>query len=65
MEDISDAAIDSGILFGPGNPNNWKRNLPGMLKAAFSNKPPPTATTVAATTFRAFTAVHATFLAAL
>jgi Protein of unknown function (DUF1679) len=27
--------IDSGILYGPGNPNNWTRNINEMLKHAY------------------------------
>lgn len=26
MEDLSAVAVDSGVLFGPGNPNNWHRD---------------------------------------
>lgn len=58
MEDIRDA-IDSGVLFGPGNPNNWKRNLPEI--AARSGTPPPSSREVALITFREIAKIHATF----
>lgn len=29
--------VDSGILFGPGNPNNWKRNLKQMIQSAIGH----------------------------
>ena len=58
MEDVKDA-IDSGVLFGPGNPNNWKRNLPEI--AAEAGTPPPTSREVALVTFREIAKIHATF----
>jgi len=58
MEDIKDS-IDSGVLFGPGNPNNWKRNLPEL--AAKAGTPPPTSREVALITFREVATIHATF----
>jgi hypothetical protein len=64
MEDLSDSSVDSGILFGPGNPNNWKRSLPALLQTAFpphNQQQPPTAQAVAAASFRSIAAVHATF----
>ena len=36
MEDLSNASyLDSGILFGPGNPNNWDRDLPSCIAKAY------------------------------
>jgi thiamine kinase-like enzyme len=46
-------------LFGPGNPNNWNRDLPTM--AARAGPTPPSAATVADVTFQAMSQVHATF----
>ena len=60
MEDLEDW-LDSGILFGPGNPNNWDRNLPQLISDAFQDRAPPSAATVAETTFCAIAHVHATF----
>ncbi len=40
MEDLSSSSpryVDSGILFGPGNPNNWKRDLNGMITKEYGN----------------------------
>lgn len=59
MEDLSSISIDSGVFFGPGNPNNWKRDLKTMASRAGPN--PPTATQVAKTTFLKLAQVHATF----
>ena len=59
MEDLSDASVDSGVFFGPGNPNNWKRDLNAM--AARAGPKPPNAAAVAKTTFRELARVHATF----
>ena len=59
MEDLSDKSVDSGVFFGPGNPNNWKRDLNAMVARAGPN--PPTAAAVAKTTFRILARVHATF----
>mmetsp|Transcript_16121 Transcript_16121/g.20677 ORF Transcript_16121/g.20677 Transcript_16121/m.20677 type:complete len:447 (+) Transcript_16121:1-1341(+) len=66
MEDLSDGFIDSGILFGPGNPNNWNRDLKRMVDDAFppnaSNKSTaPSSFEVANQTFLAIANVHATF----
>jgi len=58
MEDIKDA-IDSGILFGPGNPNNWKRDLKSI--AAKAGNPPPSSKHVALKTFREIAKVHAAY----
>jgi len=38
MEDLSSNYIDSGILFGKGNPNNWKRDLESIVKKAYPQK---------------------------
>lgn len=40
MEDLGNDYIDSGILFGPGNPNNWTRDLPTIITQAYNNGPP-------------------------
>jgi hypothetical protein len=64
MQDlISSKYIDSGILFGPGNPNNWNRKLPERIEQAYGNNdvPPPTSFQVANQTFLAIAKVHATF----
>lgn len=59
MEDLSPEAVDSGVFFGPGNPNNWKRDLKAMVAQA--GPKPPLASTVAKATFRDLARVHATF----
>lgn len=62
MEDLSSSSyIDSGILFGPGNPNNWTRDLPALISKAYGGKPPPSSYQVANDTFLAIAKVHATF----
>ena len=64
MEDLSADMIDSGVLFGPGNPNNWSRDLPAMIQASFPKPdtlPPPTAAQVTKNTFMAIAKVHAHF----
>jgi hypothetical protein len=67
MEDLSTSSyLDSGILFGPSNPNNWNRDLPSLISKAYdsSNKtttPPPSSYHVANDTFLAIAKVHATF----
>jgi len=62
MEDLSTSSyIDSGILFGPGNPNNWMRNLPAIITQAYGNRSPPSSYQVANDTFLAMAKVHATF----
>jgi Protein of unknown function (DUF1679) len=57
--------LDSGLFFGPGNPNNWNRDLPFILNRSYlsSNIPskPPTSASVAYTTFREIARVHAYF----
>lgn len=54
--------IDSGILFGKGNPNNWERNIPDLIEKAFSHKiPVPSGKEVALTTFREIAKIHATY----
>jgi Phosphotransferase enzyme family len=59
MEALADH-LDSGILFGPGNPNNWTRDLPQLLQSHYgtSSKPPPSAALVAKQTFLAAAAIH-------
>lgn len=62
MEDLSTSSyIDSGILFGPGNPNNWTRDLPAMISRAYGDASPPTSYNVANDAFLAIAKVHATF----
>ena len=68
MESLSSPGwLDSGILFGPtatfrGNPNNWNRNLPGLLAAAYgSSRPVPRPAAVAHATFQAVARIHAAF----
>lgn len=58
MEDIHNA-IDSGVLFGPGNPNNWKRNIQAISSKAGS--PPPSSKEVALVTFREMAKTHAIY----
>ena len=63
MEDVQDA-VDSGILFGPGNPNSWNRDLPDMIiKAGWNddNSQPPSSREVALVTFREIAKIHAVF----
>jgi hypothetical protein len=62
MEDLSQSYIDSGILFGPGNPNNWNRDLPALITQAYPEPSArPTSFEVANQTFLAIARVHATF----
>lgn len=65
MESLRSNWVDSGIFFGPGNPNNWKRNLPELLAAAYggdgNQRQIPTAAVVAKATFRAIAQIHAAF----
>jgi hypothetical protein len=61
MEDLSKDYIDSGILFGPGNPNNWDRDLPARIASAYPSNTPPSTFDVANQTFLAIAHVHATF----
>eukprot|EP00980_Cylindrotheca_fusiformis_P001774 scaffold405_cov132-Cylindrotheca_fusiformis.AAC.26 len=58
MEDINDA-IDSGVLFGPGSPFNWKRDIEAISSRAGS--PPPSGKQVALVTFREMARVHAIY----
>lgn len=60
MEDLSGGFVDSGILFGPGNPNNWKRNLKSKIDDAYPSTV-PTTFEVANQTFLAIANVHAAF----
>jgi hypothetical protein len=48
--------VDSGIFFGPGNPNNWKRDLQAMKGDDTS-----TAAEVASVSFKAYAQLHAKF----
>lgn len=65
MEDLSASSyVDSGILFGPGNPNNWSRDLPNLISQAYGDGDgvsPPSSYQVANETFLAIAKVHATF----
>lgn len=64
MEALSPSEwLDSGVFFGPGNPNNWKRDLPKMIGNAYGERQDdiPSAATVAKTTFLAIARIHATF----
>eukprot|EP00580_Thalassiosira_gravida_P014396 CAMPEP_0201681538 /NCGR_PEP_ID=MMETSP0494-20130426/51164_1 /ASSEMBLY_ACC=CAM_ASM_000839 /TAXON_ID=420259 /ORGANISM="Thalassiosira gravida, Strain GMp14c1" /LENGTH=424 /DNA_ID=CAMNT_0048165289 /DNA_START=127 /DNA_END=1401 /DNA_ORIENTATION=+ len=67
MEDLSKGFVDSGILFGPGNPNNWNRDLKRQINGAYppprsgSTTTVPTSFEVANQTFLAIANVHATF----
>lgn len=70
MEDLSESYIDSGILFGPGNPNNWDRDLPARIAQAYCGgggntttpqPQPPSSAHVARETFVAIAKVHAAF----
>lgn len=61
MEDLSSSCLDSGVLFGPGNPNNWNRDLPALIGGAYGEAGPPPASMVAEITFRAIAGVHARF----
>lgn len=64
MEDLSQNYLDSGILFGPGNPNNWNRDLPALIAKAYTQiagVSPPSSNQVAQDTFLAIAKIHATF----
>jgi len=61
MEDLSKNFIDSGILFGPGNPNNWNRDLPARISESYTTSTCPNSFQVANETFLAIANVHATF----
>jgi hypothetical protein len=60
MQDLSlnEQAVDSGIFFGPGNPNNWNRDLEKLTSKIES---PPTAYEVASKTFLKMAQIHAKF----
>ena len=63
MESVQDA-VDSGILFGSGNPNNWNRDLPALISNAGWNSNdslPPSSREVALVTFREIAKIHAVF----
>lgn len=51
------------FLFGSGNPNNWKRDLNGMIEEAYArgSTKPPSGAEVADSTFRVIAKVHAKF----
>jgi aminoglycoside phosphotransferase (APT) family kinase protein len=59
MEDLSNTAVDSGVFFGPGNPNNLLRDLPALARRA--GNPPPSTRRVAEQTFRTMARVHAMY----
>mmetsp|Transcript_44401 Transcript_44401/g.107399 ORF Transcript_44401/g.107399 Transcript_44401/m.107399 type:complete len:448 (-) Transcript_44401:1669-3012(-) len=61
MEDLSIGYIDSGILFGKGNPNNWNRNLVEKIEQAYPKGSVPTSYEVANQTFLSIAKVHATY----
>jgi len=61
MEDLSGNFIDCGILFGPGNPNNWSRNLHDMIDKAYGGGTTLSSFEVARQTFNAIAKAHATF----
>lgn len=62
MEDLSDRAVDSAIFFGPGNPNNWNRDLPKEVESAcFGGVAAPTPEQVAMETFTAIAKIHGIF----
>lgn len=72
MEDLTcsptQSCIDSGILFGKGNPNNWTRDLPDLIDKAFlrhedTGNPNiiPSSKEVALTTFREIAKIHAIY----
>lgn len=53
MEDLGTDSIDSGVLFGPGNPNNWPENRPNLTQLVSKTGPtPPSSGHVAKVTFR-------------
>jgi hypothetical protein len=58
MEDLSAVAFDSGVLFGPGNPNNWQRD---DLATKASRAGNVSAHIVAHETFCAVVRLHAHF----
>lgn len=60
MEDLAGGFVDSGILFGPGNPNNWKRDLKRKIADAYPSTV-PSSFEVANQTFLAVANVHAAF----
>ena len=60
MEDLSDDYVDSGVLFGPGNPNNWNRDLEKLIATSYPRNV-PTSYEVANETFLAMAKVHAAY----
>lgn len=60
MEDLSIDFVDSGVLFGPGNPNNWNRDLKKIVSTSYP-KSVPTSFEVANQTFLAIAEVHAAY----
>lgn len=61
MENLSNGFVDSGILFGPGNPNNWNRDLKSQVEEAYPRTSAPSTYNVANQTFLAIANVHAKF----
>lgn len=60
MEDLSVDFVDSGVLFGPGNPNNWNRDLEKIIATSYPSNV-PTSFKVANQTFLAIATVHAKY----
>lgn len=60
MEDLSRRFVDSGVLFGNGNPNNWSRDLDSIIREAYPSKA-PSSFEVANETFLAIANIHAAF----
>lgn len=60
MEDLSVDFVDSGVLFGPGNPNNWNRDLEKIIATSYPSNV-PTSFEVANQTFLAIATVHAKY----
>eukprot|EP01065_Artemidia_motanka_P048210 TRINITY_DN7727_c0_g1_i1.p1 TRINITY_DN7727_c0_g1~~TRINITY_DN7727_c0_g1_i1.p1 ORF type:complete len:354 (+),score=117.11 TRINITY_DN7727_c0_g1_i1:243-1304(+) len=58
MEDLS-RGVQAGYFFGPGNPNNWKKDL-DALTAPFGDRR-PTAAEITAQSFHAMAVTHATY----
>lgn len=62
MEDLTGGFVDSGILFGPGNPNNWDRNLDQLISQAFdAGDAIPSSKQVTMKTFVGVARIHAKY----
>ena len=57
MQDLSSKCIDSGVLFGPGNPNNWNRDCKNLAQKAGN----PSSHQVALITFQVMARIHAIY----